>query len=652
MQQNTPQRPLKLQKQEHIRPSTTDLTPIDITSEETSTTTRSPIAMKLRPYQARIAKVAVTANTVVLLPTGAGKTLVAAEVITRIGAPAVMFVPTIPLVSQQASAFRAHAGMPSVGEYHGDLSVPKDFSVLVTTPKAFEMAQARGEPAFAWPRFGVVVFDEVHHVIKDHPYRNLALKLRQSDSGNRVRILGLTASLTYAVGATKIEKSVEKLCSELRIEKIENADDDELRRGGYRGAGRGAIAELRLVCTARADVVARDGRKPHLMHQSFFDRVRRAAATTFSMELVRTIRILEAAVRAVDSQFKSPLPSASLKTWGEHAHGRTSVTPMYGQLEHWYEALRLVVTSWEERDDAAVKWLQMMAADTALPCWPDPAAHAIKLFFATSPVSFERFDNLLTVLSEKAGTGSCFRGIIFVQQRIMTHVLQYVIENDPKLGSLLCSKCLYATATPASPSLTITKKGAKSALSAFATGAANLLIATNVAEEGLDIPEANCVIYFDPMNHAVSYVQGRGRARQQGSSFVMLDQREDRPASLLAKQEHEQHAIASTFAPRQAADPAAEAQAQRDRERSARPVLSAGITESTAVAKLNLYCKKTKVVCGETPTRVLPSGLFQVTQRYDSVLRQVEASGVGPTKKVARRQAAVALVTKLIASFK
>ena len=42
-----------------------------------------------------------------------------------------------------------------------------------------------------------VVFDEVHHVLKDHPYRKLAQQLCKCDGPV---VLGLTASLTYAVG--------------------------------------------------------------------------------------------------------------------------------------------------------------------------------------------------------------------------------------------------------------------------------------------------------------------------------------------------------------------------------------------------------------------------------------------------------------------
>jgi superfamily II DNA or RNA helicase len=50
-------------------------------------------------------------------------------------------------------------------------------------------------------------------------------------------------------------------------------------------------------------------------------------------------------------------------------------------------------------------------------------------------------------------------------------------------------------------------------LRAFADGTVNLLITTVVAEEGMDVPAANCVLRFDPMLNAVSLVQGRGRAR-------------------------------------------------------------------------------------------------------------------------------------------
>lgn len=47
----------------------------------------------------------------------------------------------------------------------------------------------------------------------------------------------------------------------------------------------------------------------------------------------------------------------------------------------------------------------------------------------------------------------------------------------------------------------------------FHTGEKNLLLATSVAEEGLDIKDCNYVIRYDMMGNEISTVQSRGRVR-------------------------------------------------------------------------------------------------------------------------------------------
>ena len=47
----------------------------------------------------------------------------------------------------------------------------------------------------------------------------------------------------------------------------------------------------------------------------------------------------------------------------------------------------------------------------------------------------------------------------------------------------------------------------------FHTGEKNLLLATSVAEEGLDIMDCNYVIRYDMMGNEISTVQSRGRVR-------------------------------------------------------------------------------------------------------------------------------------------
>lgn len=54
----------------------------------------------------------------------------------------------------------------------------------------------------------------------------------------------------------------------------------------------------------------------------------------------------------------------------------------------------------------------------------------------------------------------------------------------------------------------------------------NLLIATSIVEEGVDIPKCNLVVRFDLPTEYRSYVQSKGRARAPVSNYIMLADRE------------------------------------------------------------------------------------------------------------------------------
>lgn len=588
-------------------------------------------------------------------------------------------------------------------------------------------------------------------MLKDHPYRKLALKLRRSSlsSTPSPRVVGLTASYTYAVGEAKVTASLRSMCHELLIKKAETATPQELKASGYHTVG--AAAEVLLTPTATASsphplesssqppcaprflvagVVPEADRKPHEMGITFFRRERDGGGTVFACGLMACVRAMERAVVEWSEipSFTSPLPpdgKLAAREWGAYAHklacnggtpnnigerechtfmqggsvaanyvtsnrGRASRysssnrpppathRPMVAELEHWYEAVKALVVSWEQAEDSAATILDMAGYGRhrrfPLEVWPDNVRQAVSSFWGEVPETFPRFEHLKEVLMDKykshggdgSGGGTPFRGIIFVTQRVTTHVLAHIISKDPALAPLFSTACLYASSSPATASLSVSRAKAQNHLLCFRGGQVNLLLATVVAEEGMDIPAANCVIRFDALLHAVSLVQGRGRARQEGSSFVVLDERADRPLDFLEGVEQQQLRLVRNFKPATACDAtaanAAALAAQRSRECGARSVLlkvgpkagtATGLspvrssTNSGAVSAVNMFSSKTKVVLEETWAKG-KGGLWECTLAYQSPLRELHAAGLAPGKKVAKKLAAAKLVADLL----
>lgn len=158
----------------------------------------------LRGYQERATKQALAGSTIVVLPTGSGKTLIAAAVAAATStsgkrhATTLFLVPTRLLVEQQAQELRNETGL-AVAQYMAGLAPPdmKEFDILVALPAAYRELCKRHD-GFDFNHYRLIIFDEVHHVIKRHPYRTIARQIQACE--HRPKILGITASLTYAIG--------------------------------------------------------------------------------------------------------------------------------------------------------------------------------------------------------------------------------------------------------------------------------------------------------------------------------------------------------------------------------------------------------------------------------------------------------------------
>ena len=70
----------------------------------------------------------------------------------------------------------------------------------------------------------------------------------------------------------------------------------------------------------------------------------------------------------------------------------------------------------------------------------------------------------------------------------------------------------------------MTQKQQKEILERFREGEFNILVATSVGEEGLDIPSTDVVVFYEPVSSAIRLIQRRGRTgrNRPGEVFIFM----------------------------------------------------------------------------------------------------------------------------------
>ena len=117
-------------------------------------------------------------------------------------------------------------------------------------------------------------------------------------------------------------------------------------------------------------------------------------------------------------------------------------------------------------------------------------------------------------------------GIVFVQRRATVAVLAHVLSAHPQTRS----QFRVGTVVGASHNILrssnicdlVDREEQGQTLLKFRSGQLDLVIATTVLEEGIDVPACNLVLCFDSDFNLKSFVQRRGRARTKESQLVLM----------------------------------------------------------------------------------------------------------------------------------
>lgn len=138
-------------------------------------------------------------------------------------------------------------------------------------------------------------------------------------------------------------------------------------------------------------------------------------------------------------------------------------------------------------------------------------------------------------------------GLIFVRQRAVVSVLFKILSTHPRTTDLFQCATFVGLSNSSKRKHTIAElldlKAQEDTMAEFRAGRKNLIIATDVLEEGIDVTACNLVICFDPPPTLKSFIQRRGRARKEKSKFAIMLPLNDVGAKLAYWQELEKTLI-------------------------------------------------------------------------------------------------------------
>ena len=142
-----------------------------------------------------------------------------------------------------------------------------------------------------------------------------------------------------------------------------------------------------------------------------------------------------------------------------------------------------------------------------------------KVIFDAQTMISPKLQLLVDVLCENHILG--FKCIIFVKEKYLAFALADFLNRVPDV-SWVSAAVLVGHAGTDGDAEGMDDKRQQRVVADFRSNARNVLIATAVAEEGLDFQACHLVVRFDKMDSMKSYLQSRGRARHRDSVFVML----------------------------------------------------------------------------------------------------------------------------------
>lgn len=465
-----------------------------------------------RAYQSAIFETAKQKNTLAVLPTGMGKTLIALMLachrLERFPKSKVLFLaPTRPLAAQHLAYFEEH-----LPELYADMILftgkvkakeRKELwhktDIIFSTPQCIANDVKAGR--FDLYDVSLLVEDECHRCLKNYDYTFVAKNYLEG--AEHSRILGLTASPGSKPAVIK------NVCENLGIEAVEVRHRYSKDVKPYMQKLTQDIIKVDLpvpfkeVKNLLADLYKK--KIDELKNRNlFFTKV------ITKKTLIELQAKLQRAIASGNKHFNilrgiSVCAQAIKLGHAIELLETQTITYLHNYMQNLYEQAK------QEKSKAAKQIVKNSK-------FQDAYIAILRLF--NSGVEHPKLAKLKeTVLREVRNKKA--KIIVFAQYRDSIVKICKELNDLAKKGAPIKAKVFVGQLKKGETGLS--QQEQQAVLEEFKEGRINVLCATSIGEEGLDIPEVNVVIFYEPIPSAIRQIQRRGRtARLMPGKLIVL----------------------------------------------------------------------------------------------------------------------------------
>ncbi|NMC76232.1 MAG: DEAD/DEAH box helicase family protein [Candidatus Methanofastidiosa archaeon] len=455
-----------------------------------------------RAYQETIFVKSKDKNTLVILPTGLGKTyigiLLAAYTLHSLEKKVLVLAPTKPLAEQHLKSFSEVINIEN--EYFSLLTgtvAPtkreeqyKKSLVIIATPQVIENDILAGKINLS--DFGLIIFDEAHRAVGDYSYTYIAEKSKSKN----IRILGLTAS------PSSDKEKLNEIIQILGIENIEIRNESSPDVKPY-------VQDIDISWI------------PVKLPDEFLE-IKKLLEVLLRKEM--TILKNLGFVSSVEANKKEIL-DAVIKINKKIKESSYADKPVYYsalksqakalKLHHALELLEtqgispLISYFKRMRDSKSRSSSELLSEKTII------KVITIAESLNQKGIEHPKLSKLYNIVNKEVNNGKNI--IVFSHYRDTT---MRIVKELKKYEGVKVERFVGQSSKKGDEGLS--QKKQKEIIEKFRSGEFNVLVATSVAEEGLDIPEVDMVILFEPVPSEIRSIQRRGRTARKRSGEVVI----------------------------------------------------------------------------------------------------------------------------------